>query len=338
MLHYSRVLLLSITIALSTHSAFTTECNSNLPTLPPNGDPCADEPELSQLNFGKVVRPSFGAAQISIDYNGIMQQGQTNLINLSSGTKSSGKSKIRGANASLINIDFIDQAPNGFNFTNFNARYGKSDYFEDDGETGSTFGPYNANPNGTSLSFGATLQVYSTVTPGIYNVPYEILVLYSNCTTCTTSSISRNAKIEVVIPVTLSESTKMDFGTITKPETGMDVIRLNTDGSREIISGSGNTALIGGSIATAAVFNLEAQANEILQTSFSVDPTPIGITLGNFTGSYNNGSQHIGAGNGNTLTATSGTGSLMVGAELSVDHTAPEGVHNLGYEIEVNYQ
>ncbi|MBL0319885.1 MAG: DUF4402 domain-containing protein [Alphaproteobacteria bacterium] len=168
------------------------------------------------------------------------------------------------------------------------------------------------------------------------------LAMLSFVATAHAASITTDANVNIVIPVSITQVAEMDFGIVARPSgVTSSVVSLGTNGSRSISGGTG--ALVSGGTPAAASYNVFGTNTYLVDISVSNLSQPgTGLTLSNFIGKFNAGSDiniDVGDGGQATLTALSETtGDLLkVGADLTVANTATAGAHVGTFDLIINY-
>jgi hypothetical protein len=142
----------------------------------------------------------------------------------------------------------------------------------------------------------------------------------------TAAEITSSVSAHVLVPITITEITTMDFGTITLSSQGITTISLDTNGSV-----SGTNATSSGSPA-AAVFNITGSPDEALDITIATNTTP--VTTGSDTITLDTFVHDAGA---TPTTDSSGLLTLSVGASLTTAATQAGGTYEGDYTMTVNY-
>lgn len=154
------------------------------------------------------------------------------------------------------------------------------------------------------------------------------LALVTSATQATAGTQSVAATTTVIAPITLSQTTPFNFGSIV-PGASAGTVVLSTASGR---TKTGGTVLGNGTTPTAAVVNVQGSGSSTFTVSFSA-----GTTLGNGdTGTMTVDTYVMKAGAGADQTSayngtlSSGSQNLTIGATLNVDTAAnnPAGVYS----------
>lgn len=147
---------------------------------------------------------------------------------------------------------------------------------------------------------------------------------------------STDAVVEIIVPVTITENLNMQFGKVTKPTSGTNVVTISTGDTRSL-TGGGDATLVSGGTERAAQYTVNATASETLSIEVEETSSITGLSLDNFKGKYNGGAdQDVDSGDGATVTAVA-SATLIVGGDLTIDNTASSGVNTLSFNLTVNY-
>lgn len=129
----------------------------------------------NSLNFGKVVKPTSGSVIVRVNRAGNIA-GATTAIVLDSSNVSFGRDVIKGSGGGNdIRISFAECASNSalnLELKRFRAKYGNEPVFTNVSNV------LPAPGNGTTLQYGATLQIFSNVTTGLKTPCYNLEVIY----------------------------------------------------------------------------------------------------------------------------------------------------------------
>ena len=147
-------------------------------------------------------------------------------------------------------------------------------------------------------------------------------------------TVSNNAAVTIVTPITLTANNNMNFGKVTRPATTGTVV-LGSSGA--ISSLTGGITSVGGTPAAGTV-NITGDSTQTVSVTVSNTSTVAGVSLSNFTGTF--GGRTLAS---NTLTAATLTGGVDVmrlGATLTINSVAPgftTGLKTPTYDVVVNY-
>ena len=196
---------------------------------------------------------------------------------------------------------------------------------------------YWYNPTYGTYYIGATANITSATKPGTYSGSFTIsssgntreqaLIGTNQCTmwpgpeTADSLSTTVNVAVNVVWPLTITETAALDFGKIVSPAANCTAV-VNTNGS----SGGSCSTLAG----TAAPGSFQVSGFAGTTVNYSVSPSTLGgMTLDTFTMSPSGGSAALDG---------SGQLNITVGATLHVPANKTPGTYTGTYTITVNYQ
>lgn len=138
------------------------------------------------------------------------------------------------------------------------------------------------------------------------------------------ASTSGNASATIAVPISVSESSALSFGSVIRSASAGTVV-INTSGTRSV---TGGVTALGGTV-SAASFAVSGEGSAAYTISFT-DGTLTGpgtsMAVSTFT---NDGSGSLSGG---------GSETVNVGATLSVGANQTEGAYTGTYTVTVNYQ
>lgn len=145
----------------------------------------------------------------------------------------------------------------------------------------------------------------------------------------TTATVSDTTGTTTIIaPISLTKSSNLVFGTVTRPTTGSSTVTVSTGGTRSI-SGGTAVALASGPAAAAAAYTVNGEAAlgysitlGTLSMTKTGGATPIAVTL---TGSKTSG------------TLTGGTDTFTVGGEFTISNSTELGAYSGTFPVTVAY-
>lgn len=156
------------------------------------------------------------------------------------------------------------------------------------------------------------------------------------------ASIVTNVAIDVLSPISITQTTAMNLGRVMRPTGGTpSAVTLSTAGVRSISGGNG--ALVSGGTINAASYKIFGSSTYLVNLSVTSITNPgTGLTLSNFFGKFNAGSDtniDSGAGGQATLTTLAeSTGDVLnVGAKLTLTSSSIAGSYTGNYTLNVDY-
>ncbi len=263
--------------------------------------------ESTVLDFGTVV-----------DGSGMVRLGLSNSITSDSsgihlgGSVASGVFVITGNGNCTVKITLTGSTASGLQIDNFKA----------DGNVNSFFLGVGGS---ATLTVGADLTVDAAVaSPGLDQaLVFTFGVVYKNPCSGSPTSPNFNGRVDVYKVLGLSETTELDFGTVTD-EDGTITLGLSNS-----ITSDANGISIGGTIAS-GVYDVTGEANATVSMSIA-GSSAAGLTIGSFTSSEADLSTvSLGAG---------GLKAVTLGADLTVASAtaAPGADQALSFIVTVNY-
>lgn len=143
-------------------------------------------------------------------------------------------------------------------------------------------------------------------------------------------TVSNNAAVVIVTPLTLTAHNDMDFGRVIKPVGSSKTVIVSNAGA---LSGTADRLSTSGAPGTITVAG--DSTNATVDVTVTDTTTDTGLHLGTFTASFGGktmSSNHISA-----ATITGGSETLSLGATLTVDPTVASGAHTPTYDVSVVY-
>lgn len=144
-------------------------------------------------------------------------------------------------------------------------------------------------------------------------------------------TVSNNAAVVILTPLTLTARNDMNFGKVIKPVGSSKTVIVSNAGA---LSGTA-TRLSGISGAPGTIAVTGDSTNATVNVTVTNTTTIAGLQLGSFTASFGGktmaSNQIVGA------TITGGSETLSLGATLTVDPTVASGLHRPTYDVAVVY-
>lgn len=178
------------------------------------------------------------------------------------------------------------------------------------------------------VNIGGQLNFTAATTPGDYTGTVQI---QGSSLLSGSAAVTVPITLTVLRPITVSQTTQMDFGVLEKLS-GPAVVRLAAaNGARTLVSGTG-VNIVANPPGSAGVFAITGSPNQSLTVSLPNSATLTGpgtaMTVNNFN-AVSGAEHHTIPANGNLT--------LRVGADLNVNATQTAGVYSGTYQITVNY-
>ena len=154
---------------------------------------------------------------------------------------------------------------------------------------------------------------------------------------CSTQLLTR-AFVEVVDAPRLRELAPMQFGSVLRPTSGVNSVRLSPGGDRQL-QGEGNAELMDGPANGAQLAIQAARGQTILVRARLADGGGENLGLQDIVGRYNDGAETpLGEDHAAAFAATA-EGVLSLGARLTgLTRAVSPGVHEFTIAVEVDYQ
>ncbi len=165
-----------------------------------------------------------------------------------------------------------------------------------------------------------------------------VIVSFASVSVSAQNTANANASAVIQTPLTITHQQHLHFGFIAPAsEGGNNIVSVNTSGDRSI-GGAGNGQLITGSQAPqAASFSLsgfESNAyNIVINEIASISNGTESMVISNWGARANNESA-----DGTTGILTNGTGSISVGADITVSQSQANGTYTGEFSVTVAYQ
>jgi len=141
-------------------------------------------------------------------------------------------------------------------------------------------------------------------------------------------TVSNDAQVIIVAPLTVVANNDMDFGKVVKPTTSVTAIVSNggiLTGTADYVDNTG----------AAGTVDISGASTETVSISITDTTAVTGLSLSSFTGNF--GGQALTGDSLTTASLTGGTDVFDIGATLTIDPTVVAGTHNPSYDVEVTY-
>jgi hypothetical protein len=141
-------------------------------------------------------------------------------------------------------------------------------------------------------------------------------------------TVSNDAQVVIVAPLSVTANNDMDFGTLVKPTSTVTAVVSDTGnltGTADYIDNTG----------AAGTVDISGASSETVSINITDTTAVAGLGLSNFSGTF--GGQAL---TGDSLTGATLTGLteiFSIGATLTIDPTVATGTHNPSYDVEVTY-
>lgn len=154
-----------------------------------------------------------------------------------------------------------------------------------------------------------------------------VFTLVSNTVAAQTARATANATVTIAEPLTIVKNVDLNFGTVSAPN-GSGTVTVATDGT---VTTNGGVTIIDQSLISAASFGIFGPSD----TSYTIE-LPKSITLRN--GIFSSLSMYDIVSNPQItgILDSAGTGTVLVGASITVDASQRAGVYQGDLEITVN--
>lgn len=150
--------------------------------------------------------------------------------------------------------------------------------------------------------------------------------------------VTTDAVIEVIDAPQITQLTDLQFGTVLRPTTGTNTIRVLPNGNRSIFGG-GDGALAGGTV-NAATYTIDAVVGQTIDVEAALQSAGgSGLGLSNFEGTYNGSANtDIDVGDGGSFPSVASS-TLSVGGDITgLNNAITAATHTLTFTVDVNYQ
>lgn len=164
---------------------------------------------------------------------------------------------------------------------------------------------------------------------------FTALVALTSPAAAQSASTTGAGSITIVRPLTITKTSDMKFGTVTRPTTGSGTVTLSNAGARSVSGGI--TALAAGDTPTAAAFNISGEGGQSISVTI---PTSFTMANGADNLTVNTTNDLIGSAAAQTLSnaaGAAGTLAFAVGGSVAISSTQASGAYTGSFTVSAAY-